>query len=136
VERFQQITLDGPPAVETTSTETKITSELLELLPFESRFAFASMLLAPGVNPNSFSAYGSGGESSNAYLLDGANLNDPETGATWVFANYNWISRVRVLAVGADAEYGGFTGVAADVELRSGTNSAHGLLETLFQNDS
>ena len=135
-ERRQQITLDGQPAVETTSTETKIGSELLELLPFESRFAFASMLLTPGVNPYSFSAYGSGGESSNAYLLDGANMNDPETGATWVFANYNWISRLRVIGLGADAEYGSFTGVAADVELRSGTNSPHGLFETLFQNDS
>ena len=69
---------------------------LLELLPFESRFAFAAMLLAPGVNPNNFSAYGSGGESSNAFLLDGAKMNDPETGASWVFANYHWIERLTV----------------------------------------
>jgi hypothetical protein len=131
-----QITLDGPLPVEAISTQTTIGSGLLEMLPFESRFAFAAMLLAPGVNPNSFSAYGSGGESSHAYLLDGANVSDPETGATWVFANYNWIQRLNVAGLGANAEYGGFTGVAADVVLRSGANTPHGLFETLFQNES
>ncbi len=135
-EHPKAITLDGQPAVESTATQTTITSELLEMLPVESRFAFTSMLLAPGVNPNNFSAYGSGGESSNAYLLDGANMNDPETGATWVFANYNWIAHLDVVGLGADAEHGGFTGVAANVVLRSGTNNRHALFETLFQNDS
>src|SRR5512132_706531 len=77
------ITLDGEPSAETTTTQTLITSEMLQAIPFESRFAFAAMLLAPGVSPNSFSAYGSGGETSHAYLLDGAPVNDPETGATW-----------------------------------------------------
>ena len=130
------ITLDGEPPVSATSTQTTMTSELFEVLPFESRFAFAALLLAPGVNPNSFSAYGSGGESSNAYLLDRATMNDPETGGTWVFANYHWISRLKTVGLAADAEYGGFTGVVADVELRSGTSTRHALFETLFQNDS
>jgi hypothetical protein len=132
----QKIELDNRPVVDVTSTQTTIGSKLLEMLPFESRFAFASMLLAPGVNPNNFSAYGSGGESSNGYRLDGADVNDPETGATWVFANYNWIEELRIVGLGADAEYGGFTGVAANVVLRPGTNTRHGLFETLFQNDS
>lgn len=134
-EQGKPLTLDGTP-VETTSTGTTISAPLLETLPFESRFAFAALALTPGVNPNSLSAYGGGGESGNAYLLDGATMNDPETGATWVFANYNWIERMTVRGLGADAEYGSFTGVAADVELRSGTNAYHGLFETLFQNDS
>lgn len=132
----QTITLDGQPAIEATSTRTAVASELLEMIPFESRFSFAALALAPGINPGSFSAYGSGGESSNAYRLDGATMNDPETGATWVFANYNWIQRIDISGLGADAEYGGFTGVTANVELRSGTNSHHGLFETLFQNDA
>ena len=135
-EQVKPITLDGQPRVESTSTGTTLTWELLEMLPFESRFAFSATLLVPGVNPNNFSAYGSGGESSNAYVLDGANVSDPETGATWVFANYNWVQQLRVTGLGADAEYGGFTGIAADITLRSGTNSMHGLFETLFQNDS
>jgi len=136
VEPSKAITVDAHPIVELTSTQTTITSDLLELVPFESRFAFAVLALSPGVNPSSFSAYGSGGESSNAYLLDGATTNDPETGATWVFANYNWIQRIDIKGLGADAEYGAFTGVAARVALRSGTNAYHGLFETLFQNDS
>jgi hypothetical protein len=132
----QTITLDGQPAIEATSTRTAVASELLEMIPFESRFSFAALALAPGINPGSFSAYGSGGESSNAYRLDGATMNDPETGGTWVFANYNWIQRIDITGLGADAESGGFTGVSANVELRSGTNSHHGLFETLFQNDA
>jgi hypothetical protein len=135
-EPAKSVSLDGRPAIESTSAQTTMTHELLELLPFESRFAFAALALTPGVNPNSFSAYGSGGESSNGYRLDGATMNDPETGATWVFANYNWIQRLDVKGLGADAEYGAFTGVVADVELRAGGNSHHGLFETLFQNDS
>lgn len=135
-EPVKPIRLDGQPAVETTSTETTVRAELLEALPFESRFAFAAMFLAPGVNPHNFSAYGSGGESSNAYFLDGANVNDPERGATWVFANYNWIEELKIVGLGADAEHGGFTGVASKVVLRSGTNTWHGLVESLFQNDS
>ncbi len=134
---LQHVTLDTElPGVEVTSTQTTIRPELLEMLPVESRFAFGAMLLAPGINPNNFSAYGSGGESSNAYRLDGADVNDPETGATWVFANYNWIQELNIIGLGADAEYGGFTGVASNVVLRSGTNTPHGLVETLFQNDS
>ena len=119
-----------------TSSGTTIESSLLEIIPFESRFAFASMLLAPGVNPNNFSAYGGGGETGNAYLLDGATMNDPEAGGSWVFANYNWIQTVQIEGLGADAEHGGFTGVAANVKLRSGTDNLRGLFETLFQNDS
>src|SRR5947207_12879656 len=123
------------PSIQVWSTETRIEWPLLQLIPFESRFAFASILIAPGVNPNNSSAYGSGGETSHAYLLDGATMNDPETGATWVFANYNWIQDVQIDGLAANAEYGGFTGVAAHVKLRSGTNDLRGMFETLFQND-
>jgi len=131
-----QVTLDQQPGVEATSTQTTIASDLLEAIPFESRFAFAALLLAPGVNPTNFSAYGSGAETSNAYLLDRGIMNDPEGGGTWVFANYNWIAELKVVGLGAPAEYGGFTGVVGDVKIRSGTNTRHALLETLFQNAS
>ena len=124
------------PALQVWSDQTTIDWPLLQLIPFESRFAFAAVLLAPGVNPNNFSAYGSGGETSNAYSLDGAPMNDPETGGTWVFANYNWIQTVEVDGLRGNAEQGGFTGVAALVKLRSGTDELRGLVETLFQNDS
>jgi hypothetical protein len=128
------VELDDRPFFEIAGTQTTIGSYALDAVPFESRFGMAAMLLAPGVNPNNYSAYGSGGESSNMYSLDGANVGDPETGATWVFANYHWIQEMQVIG-GANAEYGGFTGVASNIVLRSGSNMRHGLFETLFQND-
>ena len=50
--------------------------------------------------------------------------------------NYNWIDEVQVTGIGAPAEYGGFTGVAANFITRSGGNDFHGLFETFFQNQN
>ncbi len=91
-------------------------------------------MLAPGVNPNNLTAFGSGGESSNAYMIDGVDTSDPEGGTQWLFANYNWFQEVQVIGLGAPAEYGGFTGVASNSLIRSGGNRFSGLFETLFQN--
>jgi hypothetical protein len=44
-------------------------------------------------------------------------------------ANYNWVQEVNVVALGAPAEYGGFTGAAAYATLRSGSNRFSGLGE-------
>ena len=60
------------------------------------------MLAAPGVNPNNYSAYGSGGTSSNAYMVDGVDVSDPESGTIWLFANHNWIQEVQVIGLGAE----------------------------------
>ncbi len=92
-------------------------------------------MLAPGVNPNNYSSYGSGGSSGNSYMIDGVDVSDPESGTIWLFANYNWIQEVQVIGLGASAEYGGFTGVASNSLFRSGSNKFHGLFETLYEND-
>ena len=83
-----------------------------------------------------YSAYGSGQQSSNSYMIDGVDVSDPESGTIWVFANHNWIQEVQVIGLGASAEYGGFTGVASNSLFRSGSNLFHGLFETLYENDA
>ena len=108
----------------------------MENIPFTSRFGPGAMLLAPGVHPTNYSAYGSGGSSSNAYLVDGVDVSDPEGGTIWLFSNHNWIQEVQVIGLGANAEYGGFTGVASNSLFRSGANIFHGLFETLYENDA
>src|ERR671918_1525548 len=108
----------------------------MENIPFTSRFGPGAMLLSPGVNPNNYSSYGSGGSSSNAYMIDGVDVSDPEGGTIWVFANHNWIQEVQVVGLGANAEYGGFTGVASNSLFRSGSNMFSGLFETLYENDA
>jgi hypothetical protein len=120
--------------VKSSAAQKNLTEEILEFIPYGSRFGPDAIILAPGVNPNNLTAYGSGGESSNAYLIDGVDTSDPEGGTQWLFANYNWFQEVQVIGLGAPAEYGGFTGVASNSLIRSGSNRFSGLIETLFQN--
>jgi hypothetical protein len=122
--------------VKSSAAQKNLTEEILEFIPYSSRFGPDAIILAPGVNPNNLTAYGSGGESSNAYLIDGVDTSDPEGGTQWMFANYNWFQEVQVIGLGAPAEYGGFTGVASNSLIRSGSNRFSGLIETLFQNSS
>lgn len=127
----------GAPIVDVKSSaaQKNLTEEVMENIPFTSRFGPGAMLLAPGVNPNNYSSYGSGGQSSNAYMIDGVDVSDPEGGTIWLFANHNWIQEVQVIGLGANAEYGGFTGVASNSLFRSGSNQFRGLFETLYEND-
>jgi outer membrane receptor protein involved in Fe transport len=128
----------GAPVVDVKSSaaQKNLTNEVMENIPFTSRFGPGAMLLAPGVNPNNYSAYGSGAQSSNAYMIDGVDVSDPEGGTIWLFANHNWIEEVQVIGLGANAEYGGFTGVASNSLFRSGSNVFRGLFETLYENDA
>jgi outer membrane receptor protein involved in Fe transport len=131
------VTGDSPVVdVKNSSAQKNLTTEILENIPYTSRFGPGAMLLAPGVHPTNYSSYGSGGSSSNAYMIDGVDVSDPEGGTVWLFANYNWIQEVQVVGLGAAAEYGGFTGVASNSLFRSGSNQFRGLLETLYENDA
>jgi hypothetical protein len=122
--------------VKSSSSQKNLSEDIMENIPFSSRFGPGAMLVAPGVNPNNYSTYGSGGSSSNAYMIDGVDVSDPEGGTIWVFANHNWIQEVQVVSLGAAAEHGGFTGAGSNSLIRSGSNAFHGLFETLFENDS
>ena len=122
--------------VRSSAAQKNLTTDVMENVPFTNRFGPGAMLLSPGVNPNNYSAYGSGASSSNAYLIDGVDVGDPEGGTIWVFANHNWIQEVQVIGLGANAEYGGFTGVASNSLFRSGSNMFRGLFETIYENDA
>ena len=80
-------------------------------------------------------AYG-GTASSNALLIDGVDVSDPDGGSPWSFFNYNWIQEVQVVGLGANAEYGEFTGAAANSIVRSGSNRFSGLFEYLTERNS
>ena len=125
------------PTIEVTSSGSQkhLSQEVLEFIPVSSRFGPDAIILAPGVNPNTTSAFGSGGESSNAWMIDGVDLSDPRGGSQWLFANYNWFQEVQFAGLGAPAESGGFTGLASNSLIRSGGNRFSGLFETLYQNE-
>ena len=80
-------------------------------------------------------AYG-GTASSNALLIDGVDVSDPDGGSPWSFFNYNWIQEVQVVGLGANAEYGEFTGAAANSIVRSGSNRFSGLFEYLTERNN
>jgi hypothetical protein len=122
--------------VKSSAAQHNLTNEVLELIPFASRFGPDAITLAPGVNPNNLSSFGSGGETSNAWMIDGVDVSDPRGGAQWLFANYNWFQEVQLAGLGAPAEFGGFTGLASNSLIRSGSNRFSGLFETLYQNKS
>ena len=133
----RQVSADAGVASEMSAVaSTHITSDFLSSTPIAERFGQDALRLAPGVNPQNDSAYGSLGAWSNAYRLGDLDSSDPENGRAWVFPALNWIEEVRVVSLGAGAEHGGFTGAASDTLLRSGTNVFHGLAESLYRNGS
>ena len=60
-----------------------------------------------------------GSQRGNEILLDGVSTTDPLFQDPVLRANYNWVQEVNVVALGAAAEYGGFTGAAGYAVLRS-----------------
>ncbi len=115
--------------VKSSASNTQIAEALLQNLP-TGRFQPDVINLAPGVN--SSVAFG-GTQGSNALLMDGVDVSDPEGGTPWSFFNYNWVEQVQVVSLGANVEYGGFTGVAANSIVRSGSNRFTGLAEYLTE---
>ncbi len=79
---------------------------------------------APGVNNGD--AYGAPNDQANAYNLDGVDVSDPASGSQWILPNVDWIQEVQVMGLGADAEFGGFTGAVVNLITKSGGNEVHG----------
>jgi carboxypeptidase family protein/TonB-dependent receptor-like protein len=115
--------------VKSSASNTQLTDAMLQNLP-TLRFQPDIINLTPGVTSNV--AYGST-QSSNALLMDGVDVSDPEGGTPWSFFNYNWVQEVQIVSLGANAEYGEFTGIAANSIVRSGGNKFTGLGEYLFE---
>lgn len=102
-----------------------IDRELVENLPL-SRTLSDIVNLAPGVVQ--YVALG-GTFAANAFTLDGASGNEPGFGTPTMNPNINWADEVQVIAAGADAQYGEFTGVKVNAITRSGSNRFSGLAD-------
>ena len=113
--------------VRTSASTQELDLPLLEHLP-TSRDIYALINLTPGVSQGS----GFGGtQGANALWVDGVNATETTTQTAWAPFSYNWVEGVQVLAPGAPAEYGQFTGVGGSYALRSGSNRVSGLFEVL-----
>lgn len=99
---------------------------------------------APGVNIDSSSsadssnmlAYGGTTSNQNAFTLDGVNVGDAASGSYWLLPSIQWMEEIQVAGLGANAEYGAYTGAVVNGVTKSGGNEFKGVLEAYYQPDS
>ena len=98
---------------------------------------------APGVNVDYTSGSGSailafGGttEGQNAVTLDGVNVADAGGGGHWLLPSIQWMDVIEVGGLGANAEYGGYTGGMINGVTKSGGNKLSGDVELYYQPSS
>ncbi len=123
------------PTVDVKTSETAsvtLTDELLRNVPY-SNFAMDIVNLAPGVTSNV--AYGASQNTGVAYQVDGVDVSDPEAGSAWVFVNPNIVEESKIMGLGANAEYGNYTGVIFNLITKSGGNEFSGHFEAIYQGE-
>ncbi len=143
---------ESPVQVETASTQMGevITAEKVTGLPLNGRSYTDLLALQPGVmpvttitsqtvqglgqsvfspsgdlNPGTVSINGQR-ESSNGYLVNGADAEETGSMAAAIIPNLDSIAEFRILSDNFDAEFGQFTGGLINVITKSGTNQFHG----------
>jgi hypothetical protein len=110
-----------------------IGQEYIERLPL-SRNANNLFNYTAGVNNGR--AFGGTLDASNLYTLDGVNVSDPGAGGYWILPNVDWLKEVQVAGLGANAEYGGFTGGIFNMVTKSGGNEFQGDVTVYYSDDS
>ena len=116
--------------VRSSSTDTSVSQNMLQMTPLYSSTSTGLLNAAPGIN--SSSAFGGQGGIGNALLLDGVDTRDPEAGTAWTFFNQNLIEEIQIGGLGAAAEYGGFTGAIINTVTKSGGNAFSGLFSMRY----
>jgi len=97
------------------------------LLPNSVIMAGVTGGLSPSgdLNPGNLSIDGQR-ESSNGFLVDGIDVEEPMNGGTSIVANLDSIDEFRVLTNNFDPEYGNYNGGMVTVITKSGSDSFHG----------
>jgi Carboxypeptidase regulatory-like domain len=116
--------------VRSSSTDTSVSQNMLQMTPLYSSTSTGLLNAAPGIT--SSSAFGGQGGIGNALLLDGVDTRDPEGGTAWAFFNQNLIEELQIGGLGATAEYGGFTGAVVNTVTKSGGNAFSGLFSLRY----
>jgi hypothetical protein len=121
------------PVVDVESSAMSITygKDLIEKLP-TARFTYFDIIKQnPGFTTNygdassRISAFGSNSE-ENAMYLDGIDMSNPEIGTAWLWPTWDMFEEVDVSGIGAQSEYGNFTGAVVNIVTKSGGNTFSG----------
>jgi hypothetical protein len=98
---------------------------------------------APAVNADATAssgsailAYGGTEERQNAFTMDGVNVADSGSGAHWILPSIQWMEEIQVTGLGANAEFGGYTGGIINGVTKSGGNEFHGAIEAYYEPES
>jgi len=126
--------------VKTSSVDAKINREMLDKLPTGRDSFYDLSLSTPGMFDTgkevmgSPTAYGESGQ-GNIFLVNGVDTTNPDGAGygSMINVNYNTIQEVRIISLGAKAEYGNFSGAAIDVVTKSGSNELRGSLSYYSQ---
>jgi hypothetical protein len=136
------VTAEAPiVSVAANSVATNFDSDYLETAPLQRNF-YTIIKAAPGVNADLGSsgsamlAYGGTSESQNAFTMDGVNVADAGAGQHWILPSIQWMEEIQIGGLGANAEYGGYTGGVINGVTKSGGNELSGGLEYYYQPDS
>ncbi len=121
--------------VASSSTDNSLSQDMLFNLPIRVDNAAVDLLnFLPGINNGS--AFGGNEDYGNALLVDGVDTRDPEAGSAWTFFSFNIIEEVQVGGLGANAEYGAYTGAVVNTLTKSGGNRYAGLFDAYWTKDS
>ena len=68
--------------------------------------------------------------------LDGVDLSNPEIGTAWLWPSFDMFEEIEVSGLGAQAEYGNFTGAVVNIVTKSGGNRFSGTASYYGQFDA
>jgi hypothetical protein len=130
----QEVTVNvSPVQVETASTQMGevISDTRMESVPLNGRSYTDLLSLQPGVVPlssgeaSSISVNG-GRESTNAFMVNGGNVEEGQFMGPAITPNLDSIAEFRIITNTFDAEYGEYSGAQVNVATKSGGNKFHG----------
>jgi Carboxypeptidase regulatory-like domain/TonB dependent receptor len=111
-------------------------TNLLSLQPGVVPFQYANALQDSNLSDRTVSGSGdlNGGnqsingqrETSNGFMVNGANVEEGKNNGTSVIPNLDSIEEFRIITNNFDAEYGNYSGGQVNVVTKSGTNQFHG----------
>jgi hypothetical protein len=111
-------------------------TNLLSLQPGVVPFAYANALQDNNLNDRTVGgnkdlnagtqAINGQRETSNGFMVNGANVQEGKNNGTSVIPNLDSIEEFRIITNNFDAEYGNYSGGQINVVTKSGTNAIHG----------
>jgi len=116
----------------TTMTAT-YAKEFLATLPTQRQLLTSFFSLVPGVVNETY--HGSA-TSDNAFMIDGVNISDPQSGGLLVSFGFDIMEELSVDTGALRAEYGNVRGAVINAVTKSGGNEVHGQGSFYFRNKS